>query len=61
MVAEADDDLVQGVVVGLFDDGGEGEVSGEEFGGGVVLLEPQEESGGCRAWEGAVEAAGVIS
>lgn len=44
-VAEADDDLVQGVVVGLVDDGGEREVLSEELGGGGVLLEPEEERG----------------
>lgn len=42
-VAQAHDDLVQGGVVGLFDDGGEREVRGEKVGGYGVLLEPEEE------------------
>lgn len=40
VVAQAHDDLVEGVVVGFFEDVGEGEVLGEEVGGGGVLFEP---------------------
>lgn len=60
-VAQAHDDLVQGGVVGLVDDGGEGKMLDEEVGRGGVLLDPEEEGGRCVALEGAVEASGVIS
>lgn len=60
VMAEADDELVEGVVVGFVDGDGQGKSLGEEVGGGGVLFEPEEE-GGCGGWwEGIVEASGLI-
>lgn len=60
-VAQAHDDLVQGGVLGLVDDIGDGEVLDEGVDCGGVLLNPEEEGGRCAAGEGAVEASGMVS
>lgn len=60
VMAETDNELVEGIVVCFFDGGGEGKVGGEEVGGGGVLFEPEEEGGCGGGWEGVVEASGLI-
>lgn len=60
MVAKADDELVEGIVVGFVDGGGEGEGLGEEVSGGGVLFDPEEKGGCDGGWEGVVEASRLV-
>lgn len=60
-VTQADNNLVQGCILSLINDGGKGKVPGKEVGRVGILLDPEEEGGCCTASEGAVEASGVVS